>query len=368
MQKRGDPNPIINCKKNIFMQRSVSADVTLEAGEYLVFLKIEASHTSYATVEEVVRENVKIRGAKLLRVALNHDLAHSKVHYEVEIEEKAARKRARQELSSLKKEVKNNLMKDKRRKKHLENKEKRKKRAAKAKKGAKAKAKATKEAEEKAKKASEVDKIDAACQTLEPLQPKPEESLAPQIEASSATDPVLYPTLPTLSAGSSIIITAPTADEDDDDSDLDSDVSDVSSGELEEALEARKSEYAFEKKEKALLRRNNPAPAKARDRLEQGGWNAVVIVGLRVYSKESGVSIKVVRPDEKIAGFKKKKAKRSKKDEEASRNKKRMREGEIPDGEVAMLERAAKEALTLIGDEESEEQSDEESNEESEEE
>ncbi|KAE9375240.1 hypothetical protein N431DRAFT_196665 [Stipitochalara longipes BDJ] len=247
LRKRGDPNSIISCKKNIFMERSVSVDLNLDAGEYLVFLKIEARRNGLQSVEEVVRANIQNRRAELLQVALNHDLAHSKVRYEVEIEEKAARKRAkRQKLSKLKKVVKKKLTKDKMRMKHIQNKEKRKKRAAKAKKLAKAKAKTTKEVEEKAKLAPEGDRVDAACQTLKPPRRSQRKIPAPQIEPSAPADPVVYPTLQKSLAEPSITITIPADDEDDDDdSDLDSIISDVSSGEIEEYIAAIEQEQAL---------------------------------------------------------------------------------------------------------------------------
>jgi hypothetical protein len=34
--------------------------------------------------------------------------------------------------------------------------------------------------------------------------------------------------------------------------------------------------------------------------IEPGYWNPVVVLGLKVYSKESGVSIKVVRPHDRV--------------------------------------------------------------------
>jgi len=39
-----------------------------------------------------------------------------------------------------------------------------------------------------------------------------------------------------------------------------------------------------------------PAADEDEDEFERDPWNAIAVVGLRVYSKESGVSVKVVRP------------------------------------------------------------------------
>jgi hypothetical protein len=93
------------------MMRSTSADLTLGAGEYQIFLKIEADrHYPLYFVQEVVRANVQTRRAKLLQVALNPSIAHCKVRDEAECEENAAKKRAkkragRRELSKFKTRV-----------------------------------------------------------------------------------------------------------------------------------------------------------------------------------------------------------------------------------------------------------------------
>jgi hypothetical protein len=78
------------------MTRSTSADLTLGAGEYQVFLKkIEANrHYPLHSVQEVVHANVQTSRLKLLQVALNPDIAHGKVRDEAEFEENAAKERA----------------------------------------------------------------------------------------------------------------------------------------------------------------------------------------------------------------------------------------------------------------------------------
>jgi len=104
--------------------RSTSADLTLEAGEYQVFLKIEANrHYPLYFVQEVVRANVQTRRDKLLQVTLNPSIAHGKVCDGAEFEENAAKGRAqRRKLRKFKTRVGGKLSKDKKCKKHLENK------------------------------------------------------------------------------------------------------------------------------------------------------------------------------------------------------------------------------------------------------
>ena len=63
---------------NYCMTRSVSADVTLEPGTYSVLMKITA-HRNYKTeIEEIVKQYAEIKREKLVQVGLSHDLAHTK--------------------------------------------------------------------------------------------------------------------------------------------------------------------------------------------------------------------------------------------------------------------------------------------------
>ena len=94
VQKTGDSEYTLTRQPNIEMQRSVSADLTLEAGEYHIFVKIFARRIDYPSIEEVVRSTVAYRRAKLVQVALKYDLAHSRVSDEAVLEQKRAKRRA----------------------------------------------------------------------------------------------------------------------------------------------------------------------------------------------------------------------------------------------------------------------------------
>jgi len=79
------------------------------------------------------------------------------------------------------------------------------------------------------------------------------------------------------------------SDTDEDDlSDIESVVSDISSGEIDDVLEDQK------------LAAQNALPPMPQDdeedEFQKDPWNAVAVVGLRVYAKGGGVSIKLVRP------------------------------------------------------------------------
>jgi len=304
--------------------------LTLEAGEYYVVMKIRATNSYFPSVLEVVKFNTEFRLPKLMQIGLNYDMGHAKVREEDKLEERRVKKRAeRIKLNKLKKKLREKMMKSKKRKRHVENKEKRKKRAAKAKKLAKAKAKAEKAAQEKAKLAEIIGKVDAASQTSEKTTPKPPDAKDPAPAAQSIAIPeteaciTLTPT-PTITATLSPEIAVPEAD-DDDDSDLDSVVSDVSSGTIDEKIEEVKMQMTAKPAQPVT-------PSGEEDNVEQGYWNPVIVVGLRVYSKESGVTIKVVRPHDPVL------------------NEKSTVDDLLTEEVARRLEEVAKEALLLVDD------------------
>ena len=74
------------------MHRSVSADLELEAGTYSVLMKVTAKRfLNRATPEEVVREYSKRSQDKLLMIGMAYDLAHAKAQIKETEQEKALR-------------------------------------------------------------------------------------------------------------------------------------------------------------------------------------------------------------------------------------------------------------------------------------
>jgi hypothetical protein len=272
----------------------------------------------------MIQSNAKFRLSKLLQIGFNHDMAHGKVRAEDKLEERKAKKRdERIRLNKLKKQLRKKLTKSKKRQKHVENKEKRKKRASKAKKLAK-------EAEEKIKSTAIASKVDAAVQTSEvstlPDSGSKDRSFATQTILNA--DVATHPTLPLPSTMVPKLKATPGTPEDDDDdgSDLGSVVSDVSSGTLEQEIESMKVKMAAN----PPLELDTPTEDYG---IETSYWNPVVVVGLKVYSKESGVSIKVVRPHDRVTGEK-------------------STVYELLASEVAKLKETATEVLSLMDDEE----------------
>ena len=79
------------------MNRSATTELDLEAGQYLVMIKITASRNkSITTPEEIVKKTCQTRPEKLMAVGLSYDLAHAKGHLrdsELERKERLHRER-----------------------------------------------------------------------------------------------------------------------------------------------------------------------------------------------------------------------------------------------------------------------------------
>lgn len=112
VHKAGEEDYIVRSHSGYYMRRSVTADLELEAGEYHVLMKVEATRdTDAPAVEDVLRNNVKERRDKLLRIGFAYDLAHAKGEIKETDEEKKGRKKAEDEkLAKEKKEVRFSLL------------------------------------------------------------------------------------------------------------------------------------------------------------------------------------------------------------------------------------------------------------------
>lgn len=360
LHKSGEEEYIVRSHGNYCMRRSVTAELELEPGEYHVLVKIEAQkYDSLKPVENILRKNAKVRRNKLLRIGRAYDLAHAKGEIIESSEEKAGREELEaKEKAKKRKEMKDKIMTAKKRRKHVENKEARKTRETIAKHRAKAKAMEARRKAKEAKKAEQgteneqndkeigsqdtkneqkdketgtekkedvkieaekaKDGEDSAVKPSPSEIPPPSETKsednpagdsatgersAPKDTEKASLDEEAQGTNPSTDkegekAKSIIETTRPVEgetdlsddddedDDDDDQSDIDSVVSDVSSGVVDEAIAEQ------EAADKLV-----PAAVEGeKDEFEKHPWNAVAIVGLRVYSKGSPVSIRVIRP------------------------------------------------------------------------
>lgn len=115
VQKVGDEEDyIVRSNVDYYMTRSVSTDITLEAGSYFVLMKITAIRVGGPTVDDVISNHAENMRDKLIQVGLSYDIAHAKgviVETEKENEqrelgEKAQAAAAREKMKNEVKELK----------------------------------------------------------------------------------------------------------------------------------------------------------------------------------------------------------------------------------------------------------------------
>ncbi|KAL9597645.1 MAG: hypothetical protein Q9179_004192 [Wetmoreana sp. 5 TL-2023] len=92
LEKDGDDEFMVRSHGNYSMSRSVSTDIELEPGTYSVLMKITAKRwTGDATPDQVIRASCMDRPEKLIQVGLSYDLAHAKGQMKETEKEKATR-------------------------------------------------------------------------------------------------------------------------------------------------------------------------------------------------------------------------------------------------------------------------------------
>lgn len=92
MHKAGAEDYVVRSQNYYRMIRSVNVELDLDAGEYVVVVKVDAHRSEHIMpVEEVVRAYAKDRREKLLRIGQAYDLAHAKGKIIETAEEKEAR-------------------------------------------------------------------------------------------------------------------------------------------------------------------------------------------------------------------------------------------------------------------------------------
>ncbi|KFY13140.1 hypothetical protein V492_03463, partial [Pseudogymnoascus sp. VKM F-4246] len=79
VHKKGEEDYLIRTHGEFYRQRSVSAELFLEAGTYEIRMKVAASRNDKShKVEDIVKGNWLDRREKLLQVGLSYDIAHAK--------------------------------------------------------------------------------------------------------------------------------------------------------------------------------------------------------------------------------------------------------------------------------------------------
>ncbi|KAF2503244.1 cysteine proteinase [Lophium mytilinum] len=324
LQEEGAPagEHLVRARSNWFGTRSVSAEVDLEPGRYEVIPKIAASRDlTKLEVQDIVKDFAEKNGQKLRQIGMNYDIANAKGIVELTDEEKAAKEKKAKDKADKEKAEKDKEAADK-----AEFEEWKK---SKAEKEAKA-AKAAKKGDEKAKKVSLKEEAESkkpeAQEVVEKDDHKGDEEKPEKAESSS--------------------------DEDSETPESDDDASEESSQEAEASAKSEKktpakpaaaeaspkpaaskvSEQQTIKPPSALPFRGGPpahsppgsvydgppmsefgsyagayadadaapppqpaAPAAATD-ANPNPWNAICVVGLKVYARDKDVSIKLIKP------------------------------------------------------------------------
>ncbi|KAJ4403522.1 hypothetical protein N0V85_005075 [Neurospora sp. IMI 360204] len=92
VHRAGEDDYLVRTQHSSRMNRSINVELDLDAGQYLVLVKIDATRNEWVLpTEDVVRNNARHHREKLLRIGLSYDLAHSKAKIKESSEEKAAR-------------------------------------------------------------------------------------------------------------------------------------------------------------------------------------------------------------------------------------------------------------------------------------
>ena len=356
LEKDGEDDYIVRSHGNYLMRRSVSTDLELEAGTYSVLMRITAQrYSDKATPEETIRENCRWRQEKLLRIGLAYDLAHARGQVnETEQEAKlkaqrnqkknlAIRKKQREELRArlYKEWLINKKIRERNHRRKLREEEHRRKKAE-ARKAAKTPEKTTNSntaAEDANISAVNVPDAGPAQQTDEPVLNDSEIKLEEQATGgATSTDPaeshVVAANLPSPPADTTETqtdtIDQPSGKDETAQARIDKfnkDLQSVPSVRINDDDHADNSDHSISDSYSVLsfvtsidsdldleplpsptdqasdpVPRPNTRPADVvhsddeNEDFVNDPWNAVCVVGLRVFSKEGGVCVEVVRP------------------------------------------------------------------------
>ncbi|KAJ4247167.1 hypothetical protein NW762_013306 [Fusarium torreyae] len=114
LHKAGHSDYVVRSQTPLGMSRSVNVELELEAGDYEVRVKINATRDQdVMPIEKVIKDNAKSRREKLLRMGLAYDLGHCKGTFVETPEEKATRKEYEQKLKQKHKDkIRKKILKD----------------------------------------------------------------------------------------------------------------------------------------------------------------------------------------------------------------------------------------------------------------
>ncbi|PNP42229.1 hypothetical protein TGAMA5MH_05911 [Trichoderma gamsii] len=312
VHKAGHEDYLVRSQAPYRMRRSVNVELDLVAGEYDVRVKIDAVRLdNILPIETVIRKNAKKRREKLTRIGLAYDLAHSKGRVVETPEEKAAKEAHEKRVKDKElREIKDRIIARRKDdhylklKQHMRSQKQEKKRKEKRK---------AQEAERRLMNGNRKDEMEHKNNTREHIDKSDENHEPPSslngAGSSKARRRVTMPSPPedaTDQSGSlpEHVLQKPSQvspyyeSESDDGVESLSSLSDLSDRELD--LQAQNFGGQLNRRPATL------SPPKFEDELdefEKDPWNAVVVVGLRVYHKADEedknkeiIKLKVVRP------------------------------------------------------------------------
>ena len=270
VHKAGEEAYLVRSRRSYRMSRSVNIEYDLDAGEYDVRIRINATkYESVLPIEEVIRNNAKTRPQKLTRIGTAYDLAHAR-GVVVESEAEAAERAAWEEknLKKMRDEIKSSILASREREHYKKTKEKQRERKEELRRKEKMKGKEAKRKVDIQPKAARPDGGEEKVSKLDELVKKDNEDEDREQEEDVASLAAL---------------------------------SDLSEREIDMLIEAElngdgEGEGDYPESE---------AGSEASDEFTKDPWNATAVVGLRIYHKfakeEDGkepVQLNAVRPKE----------------------------------------------------------------------
>jgi len=311
LEKDGEKDYIVRSHGNYIMNRSVSTDLELSPGTYSVLMKIIATRdTEKPTTEEVIRTRCRTMREKLLQIGLSYDLAHAKGRFKETEEEREERERREKEAEKKKRKelVKQQHYREWEHDKKLRarNKKNEQKKEEKARKKAEARKVAGLPVEEDRRDIFNSEGDNATNGGSDTEEPTTAETVNGNHQEASGAAPEVPSSRPEEHIKQfihdldrdvrrevpSLRVNGFAAPMNDLPPDNESDLSFES--EFDSELDVPPSVLTvFKDVQEAWL--NGPAPDDDTD-IEHDPWNAVCVVGLRVYSKDPALSVEIVRP------------------------------------------------------------------------
>ncbi|KAM0277223.1 hypothetical protein ACHAQH_005944 [Verticillium albo-atrum] len=287
LHEKGRPNPedyIVRSHGNYLMSRSVSIEIPdMPAGDYSIFISVKAErYTQLTSVEEVVKRECKNRSgnAKLAQVGYAYDLAHSKAAAHLEEVSRLRKEKEQKRASAMRKEERRKQWERRRLERQVNKQQKAKNREKKERKVAKAKEEAEEGDDEGGD--DEVEEVTAPAQ---------------QESQSSATN---------TSGTANEEATTPEEDKTPNPSPaprkkVSKKVVEVSDGESSDSpIEDHELLYSDDD----LVRKPRAKPAgppltkaeiyESEDENAPDPWNAICVIGVRIYTMDEDLELKVV--------------------------------------------------------------------------